>query len=104
VGLIHAIFYLAGETKMTVDWNGNNWAKNCDFYGNDLKKARLPDGGPEGSKCRARCDKEPGCTHFTYGNYSGGTCWMKKGKVCPSDADVCPSGKCYQTHMFCGYM
>jgi len=28
----------------------------------------------------------PGCTHYTWTSYNGGTCWMKKGGASKSDA------------------
>ncbi len=28
----------------------------------------------------------PGCTHFTWTSYNGGTCWMKSGDVSKNDA------------------
>jgi len=64
-----------------IDWNGNNWALWCDFTGNDLSNALTK---PE--DCGGRCASTSGCTHFTWTNYNGGTCWMKKNPASKSDA------------------
>ena len=64
-----------------VSWNGNNWALACDFHGNDLANARI-----SGEECGGRCAATPGCTHFAWTNFNGGTCWMKSGSVCWNDA------------------
>lgn len=62
-------------------WNGNNWALGCDFRGNDLMNAPT-----RGEDCGGRCASTPSCTHFTWTNYNGGTCWMKQNRVSKSDA------------------
>lgn len=49
--------------------------------GNDLSNSRVP-----GDQCGGVCVNTSGCTHFTWTNYNGGTCWMKKGTVSKSDA------------------
>lgn len=64
-----------------IDWNGNNWALNCDFSGNDLTNVQC-----RGEDCGGRCASTPGCTHFTWTNYNGGTCWMKKNGASKNDA------------------
>ena len=28
-----------------------------------------------------KCENGPGCTHFTWTLFNGGTCWMKKGRM-----------------------
>lgn len=28
-----------------------------------------------------KCESAPGCTHFTWTLFNGGTCWMKKGRT-----------------------
>jgi hypothetical protein len=64
-----------------INWNGNNWAMSCDFHGNDLSNIRIsPD------LCGPKCTATQGCTHFTWTQWNGGTCWMKKGRVSISDA------------------
>ena len=65
----------------SIAWNGNNWAMACDFRGNDLSSARVP-----GERCTETCRNTPGCTHFTWTNYNGGTCWMKQGSVSKDQA------------------
>ena len=57
----------------TIKWT-DNWAFSCDFKGGDLKSVRV-----RGEDCGGRCASTPGCTHFTWTKYQGGTCWMKKG-------------------------
>lgn len=80
-----------------VNWNGNNWALNCDFRGNDLTHARI-----SGAECGGRCGSTPGCTHFTWTDYQGGTCWMKQGAVCHNDAIDKQGGVCGYTKSTCG--
>ncbi|RNA20199.1 glycosyl hydrolase family 16, partial [Brachionus plicatilis] len=63
-----------------IHWQGD-WAFNCDFNKNDLTNARVP-----GSQCSNKCSQTPGCTHFVWTTYNGGTCWMKKGSVSKSNA------------------
>jgi hypothetical protein len=36
--------------------------------------------------CSGRCATTPGCTHFTWDNYLGGTCWLKQGAIARTDA------------------
>ncbi|CAF3775335.1 unnamed protein product [Rotaria sp. Silwood1] len=64
-----------------INWNGNNWAMSCDFYGNDLSNVRV-----SGEGCGGKCAATAGCTHFTWTQWNGGTCWMKKGSVSKADA------------------
>ncbi|CAF4636910.1 unnamed protein product [Rotaria sp. Silwood1] len=64
-----------------INWNGNNWAMSCDFFGKDLSNART-----SGELCGETCARTPGCTHFTWTQYKDGTCWMKSGTVSKSDA------------------
>ena len=39
-----------------------------------------------GSNCGPTCARTQGCTHFSWTNYNGGTCWMKRDAVTKSDA------------------
>ncbi|CAF1250178.1 unnamed protein product [Adineta steineri] len=64
-----------------INWNGNNWALNCGFKGNDLSNVQVP-----ADQCGGKCAVTAGCTHFTWTNYQGGTCWMKQGWVSKTDA------------------
>jgi len=61
-----------------IAWNDGDpvWALGCDFNGNDLGNARVP-----AAQCGPTCSRNGACTHFTWSNYNGGTCWMKKGSV-----------------------
>ncbi|CAF1100871.1 unnamed protein product [Brachionus calyciflorus] len=63
-----------------IQWNGN-WAFGCDFKNNDLTSSRFA-----GDQCSNECSKNSECTHFTWTNFNGGTCWMKKGSVSKNDA------------------
>jgi len=63
-----------------ITWNGN-WALACDFRGNELTNAQI-----RGEDCGGRCAQTPGCTHFTWTTYNGGTCWMKEGSISKSNA------------------
>ncbi|CAF4109690.1 unnamed protein product, partial [Rotaria sordida] len=65
----------------TVQWNGNNWAMSCDFRGNDLSNVQIAS-----EFCGGKCAETQRCTHFTWTQYNGGTCWMKSGTVSKSDA------------------
>ena len=60
---------------------GFKWASQCDFEGNDLANAQVP-----GARCSSTCANRPGCTHFSWNQYNGGTCWMKKGTVNRAEA------------------
>ncbi len=64
-----------------IDWNGNNWAQWCDFTNNDLSNALT-----RAEDCGGRCESTAGCTHFTWTDYNGGTCWMKKNGATKNDA------------------
>ncbi|CAF3029479.1 unnamed protein product [Rotaria sp. Silwood2] len=70
-----------GLVKRGIAWNGNNWAMGCDFVNNDLKNVQV-----RGEDCSGKCAETPGCTHFVWTNWNGGTCWMKQGSVSKNDA------------------
>ncbi|CAF1012496.1 unnamed protein product [Adineta steineri] len=60
------------EKPVTINWNGTNWTKSCDFPGNDLFNVLIP------SKfCSAKCVQTQGCTHYVWSTWNNGTCWMK---------------------------
>lgn len=66
------------------DWHDEGnlvWAPDCDFFGNDLSNAQIP-----GEQCGPRCSTTGGCTHFTWTDHNGGTCWMKQGSVSQDQA------------------
>lgn len=50
------------------------WENNCDFYGQDTYSVRAG-----GERCGDLCANDGGCTHWTWSNYNGGTCWLKNG-------------------------
>ncbi|KAJ3228697.1 hypothetical protein HDU81_005973, partial [Chytriomyces hyalinus] len=68
-----------------VTWNptgdGAAWAYSCDWKAGDVANAVVP-----AAQCGPTCEATSGCTHFTWSNYNGGTCWMKGGSVSPNDA------------------
>ena len=64
--LAQGINWQAGE-------GGVSWALACDFSNNDMGSAQV-----SGEKCGMTCINTQGCTHFSWNNYNGGTCWMKK--------------------------
>jgi hypothetical protein len=70
-----------GLAAGNINWNGNNWAMSCDFRGNDLSNVRS-----SGEHCGGKCAQTPGCTHFTWTKWNGGTCWMKKGPISKDNA------------------
>uniref|UniRef100_K3X174 SCP domain-containing protein n=1 Tax=Globisporangium ultimum (strain ATCC 200006 / CBS 805.95 / DAOM BR144) TaxID=431595 RepID=K3X174_GLOUD len=50
------------------------WENNCDFFGNDRYSVpAIPDA------CGDLCVNDGGCTHWTWTNWNGGTCWLKQG-------------------------
>lgn len=57
------------------------WSMNCDFIGNDLKNVQM-----SGQYCGSSCVATPGCTHFTWTDYLGGTCWMKRNSISKENA------------------
>jgi hypothetical protein len=67
--------------KRNINWNGNNWAFSCDFKGNDLTNVEV-----HSEDCGGRCAQTSGCTHFTWTQWNGGTCWMKYGSISKNDA------------------
>ena len=60
ISLLTIHFVSAGFRKRTINWNGNNWALGCDFYGNDLMNVQI-----RGEDCGVKCAQTSGCTHFT---------------------------------------
>lgn len=56
------------------DVSGNKWAMDCNFPGNDLYSIQMP-----AEQCGGKCYSVNECTHWTWTNYNGGTCWLKKG-------------------------
>lgn len=66
----------------TVNWNGNDWALNCDFKNQDLSNVKVAS-----SQCGPKCLSTAGCTHYTWTSYNGGTCWLKNGLVTKADAN-----------------
>jgi len=65
----------------TVNWDDGNQASSCDFNGNDLSNVFST-----AADCSGICSNTPLCTHFTWTQYNGGTCFMKQGNVTKQDA------------------
>jgi hypothetical protein len=72
---------LSGFAAGGINWNGNNWAMSCDFRNNDLSNVRSA-----AEDCGGKCDEISECTHFSWTNWKGGTCWMKQGPISKNDA------------------
>ncbi|RLN86193.1 hypothetical protein BBJ28_00011382 [Nothophytophthora sp. Chile5] len=48
------------------------WENNCDYYGDDIYSVEaIPD------VCGDLCADDSSCTHWTWNNFNGGTCWLK---------------------------
>jgi hypothetical protein len=47
-----------------------------DYLGNDIGSVA----GTGASDCCAKCAQRAGCGAFTWSDYNGGTCWLKRGK------------------------
>ena len=56
-----------------VNWNGNNWANNCNFSRNDIGMVPTSD-----SQCGPACEQNGQCTHFTWSPENDGECWLKR--------------------------
>lgn len=82
-------FFQASEC---VNWAGNNWALRCDFPGRDLQVVQA-----SGERCGSICaSNQNGCTHWSFTNSNGGSCWLKQGAVTKADAidSSDPSSSC----------
>ncbi|XP_046646576.1 uncharacterized protein LOC124336813 isoform X2 [Daphnia pulicaria] len=79
------ILILVIGNSAAIVWNGDGtntrWALQCDFIGRDFKNQISP-----GDRCGSLCKENSPCSHFTWTNYNGGTCWMKSGYVSEFDA------------------
>ena len=84
-GIIISSSTQSPQTNDNINWNGNNWAMNCDFNNNG-PNTKLKDVLTSGSNCGGLCYQASGCTHFAWSLYNGGTCFMKKGTITKSNA------------------
>ena len=64
-----------------IHWNGNNWAHGCDFPARDFRRVKT-----KADQCGPECQKDKLCSHFTWTDYNGGTCWMRKGRISKANA------------------
>jgi len=74
-----------GGPQPSSDWqtSGNvQWRRNCDFQGGDMWSE-----ASNGESCGGICAARGGCTHFTWTNNNGGTCWLKGNGVNPTAVD-----------------
>lgn len=72
---------MVSSIMCVIVWQPDNWAFACDFNGGNLTNVQI-----RGQDCGGTCASTSGCTHFTWTNLNGGTCWMKSGSVSKSDA------------------
>jgi hypothetical protein len=81
--LVVVFAYFNISHVQSIDWQQGEqvWAMHCDFLDNDLTNAQT-----SGEQCGNTCDANLQCTHFTWTNYNGGTCWLKSGQASKSDA------------------
>jgi hypothetical protein len=78
-----SLFYLARNFYKV------NHGIKCDFFGNDLKSTRRANF----ADCEKKCELTSECTHFTW-NLLTSICWMKEGRVFPSDAVYTENSMC----------
>lgn len=85
--IVFSILYSIQSGLAGIDWQpgdgGVTWATACDWANKNIgSKIDIPD------NCGGACLFTNGCTHFTWTNLGGGTCWFKGGKVELSDAKL----------------
>ncbi|CAI5734307.1 unnamed protein product [Peronospora destructor] len=51
------------------------WKSKCDYFGEDIKSVR-----GISSKCGHQCVIEAKCTHWSWTDVDGGTCWLKQSR------------------------
>ncbi|KAJ3241937.1 hypothetical protein HDU78_001644 [Chytriomyces hyalinus] len=74
--------------------DGGAWAYSCDWTANDITSYAVP-----ANQCGSKCVATSGCTHFSWNNVNGGTCWVKRNVIAPSDAfSIAPKDA------VCGYL
>ena len=81
------------EGVSNINWNTESdgkWALNCDWPNKDLTNASPM----RGEDCSKKCGQTSGCTHYSWTDFNGGTCWMKQGGEDPSKAIQTSSGSC----------
>ncbi len=61
--------------------NGKYWSDNCFFRGNNLYSVKS-----SREDCVKLCYENIKCTHYTWAEDKGGTCYLKKGLVSKLDA------------------
>ncbi|OWY95758.1 SCP-like extracellular protein [Phytophthora megakarya] len=70
-----AVVSIVPTTGFQIGSNGRvMWENNCNFVGNDYRWiAGIP------AVCGDVCADDKKCTHWTWSNSNGGTCWLKSG-------------------------
>ena len=53
---------------------GIMWSNGCDFVGRDIGDKQM-----EAKDCGDHCARNPKCSHFTWNQHNGGTCYLKAG-------------------------
>ncbi|CAF0889506.1 unnamed protein product [Brachionus calyciflorus] len=81
------LFLKCGGVRL-LEWNYDStnqlyWSLDCDFESNDLTNSKM-----SAELCGPTCSRTNGCTHFTWSDYQGGTCWMKKGSISKNNAKI----------------
>lgn len=76
VALFAALAAMVGRSAADYQYGSGNrvmWDNNCDLYGNDLYSVRgIPD------VCGDICADDSTCSHWSWSNFNGGTCWLKQ--------------------------
>jgi len=85
-----------------VDFSADKTARYCDYKAQDIKRVQVTPEGGGAATCRIRCKDQPGCTHYVWGKWNGGSCWMKRAPFCPGRAFF--QNKTAHKEMVCGYM
>ena len=80
--VLMSIGMLAAGPHRRIHRGGKGWAKGCDFDGGgDFESVQVPS-----TRCADTCVQYERCTHYTWTDYLGGTCWLKEGAVEKADA------------------
>ncbi|KAJ6650056.1 Limulus clotting factor C, partial [Pseudolycoriella hygida] len=79
------------NNNANIEWKGKDWAFGCDFHENDIINVK-----GSSKECHENCLATVGCTHFSWTDFDGGTCWLKGNSVGKNEAYVSsdPSSVC----------
>lgn len=74
--------------------SGNiQWRLNCDFPGDEIGSEPST-----GEACGGICESRKDCSHFTWTNHNGGTCWLK------GDGIISGAVEKYDSNAVCGWV